>query len=173
MGRYCTSCGSQNDDGARFCRDCGKAMSGSTPSAARSEPTSHGGTGDGMTVGYYLEGFHKFADFEGRSSRAEFWWFTLVLYAIQIAIVVLGTVLGTFSPGLEILSTVILWIHGLGTLIPQLAVGVRRLHDSGRSGWWWLVILVPLVGWIPLLIFWVQPSDAGRNSYGLGPGTRW
>ena len=173
MGRYCTSCGSQNDDGARFCRDCGKAMSGSTPSAARSEPTSHGGTGDGMTVGYYLEGFHKFADFEGRSSRAEFWWFTLVLYAIQIAIVALGTVLGTFSPGLGILSTVILWIHGLGTLIPQLAVGVRRLHDSGRSGWWWLVILVPFVGWIPLLIFLVQPTDPRPNSYGRGPGTRW
>ena len=86
MGRYCTSCGSQNDDAARFCRDCGKAMSGSTPSAARSEPTSHGGTGDGMTVGYYLEGLHKYAEFEGRSSRAEFWWFTLVLYAIQFAI---------------------------------------------------------------------------------------
>ena len=148
-------------------------MSGSTPNAGRSESASPGGVGDGMTVGYYLEGLREYFNFEGRASRAEFWWFTLVLYAIQIGIVVLDTVLGTFSPGLQLLSTAVLWIHGLGTLIPYLAVATRRLHDTGRSGWWVLIILVPLVGWIPLLIFLLQPTDPRPNSYGRGPGTRW
>ena len=172
MGNYCTGCGSQNDDDARFCRDCGKALSGSTLSAARYEPASTGGTGDGMTLGYYVEGLQRYADFEGRASRAEFWWFNLVLYGIQIAIVVLGVVvLGTFSPALGTVFTVILWVHGLGALLPQLAVTARRLHDTGRSSWWMLIILVPVFGWIPLLIFLLLPSDAGPNEYGRGPGS--
>ena len=171
MGSYCTGCGSQNDDNARFCRDCGKAVSGSTSSTARFEPTSPGGTGDGMTFGYYLGGLRRYADFDGRAGRAEFWWFILVLYGIQIAIVVLGAVLGTFSPALETVSTVILWVHGLGTLLPSLAVTARRLHDTGRSGWWMLISLIPFVGWIPLLIFLVLPSDGGPNEYGRGPGS--
>jgi len=167
MGSYCTGCGSENDDNARFRRDCGKA----TSSTARFEPTSPGGTGDGMTFGYYLGGLRRYADFDGRAGRAEFWWFILVLYGIQIAIVVLGAVLGTFSPALETVSTVILWVHGLGTLLPSLAVTARRLHDTGRSGWWMLISLIPFVGWIPLLIFLLLPSDPDPNEYGRGPGS--
>ena len=171
MGSYCTGCGSQNDDDARFCRNCGKAVSGSTSSTARFEATSPGGTDEGMTFGYYLEGLRRYGDFEGRASRAEFWWFNLVLYGINLAIVVLGAVLGTFSPALETASTVMLWVHGLGLALPQFAVIARRLHDTGRSGWWMLIILVPFVGWIPLLIFLLLPSNAGPNEYGRGPGS--
>ena len=183
MGSYCTGCGSQIDDDARFCGDCGKAVSGSTPSAARFEPASPGneddwklpmtetGTGDGMTFGYYLEGLRRYADFEGRAGRAEFWWFILVLYGIQIAIAVIGLALGTFSPALETASIVMVWVHGLGTLLPSLAVTARRLHDTGRSGWWMLIALIPFVGWIPVLIFLLQPSYAGPNEYGRGPGS--
>ncbi len=183
MSSYCTGCGSQIDDDARFCGSCGKAVSRSDPSAERYEPASRGnednwklpvtetGTGEGMTFGYYLEGLRRYADFEGRAGRAEFWWFTLVLYGIQIAIVVIGAVLGTFSSALEIVSVGVLWIHGLGTALPQLAVTARRLHDTGRSGWWMLIILVPFVGWIPLLVFLVLPSNPGPNEYGRGPGS--
>ena len=171
MGSHCTSCGSQNDDGARFCSHCGKAMSGSTLGASRYRPVSPGRTGDGMTLGYYVQGFQRYADFEGRASRAEFWWFNLVLYGIQIAITVLGAVLGMFSSALETVSTVMLWVHGLGLFLPQLAVTARRLHDTGRSGWLMLLLLVPILGWIPLLIFLLQPSDAGPNQYGRGPGS--
>ena len=184
MGSYCAGCGSQIDDDARFCGDCGKAVSGSTPSAARFEPVSPGnedswklpmaetGTGDGMTFGYYLQGLQRYADFEGRAGRAEFWWFTLVLYGIQIGIVVIGALLlGTFASALETVSIVMLWVHGLGTFLPSLAVTARRLHDTGRSGWWMLIALIPFVGWIPVLIFLLLPGNAGPNEYGRGPGS--
>ena len=83
----------------------------------------------------------------------------------------MGVVLGTFVSALETVSTVILWVHGLGTVLPHLAVIARRLHDTGRSGWWMLVALVPFVGWIPLLIFMLLPSDTGPNEYGRKPGS--
>ena len=130
-------------------------------------PASPGRTADGMTIGYYVQGLRRYADFEGRASRAEFWWFNLVLYGIQIAIVVLGTV---FSPALERVSAVMLLVHGLGTALPQLAVTARRLHDTGRSGWLMLLLLIPVIGWIPVLIFLLQSSDAGPNEYDRGPG---
>ena len=183
MAKYCTECGSENEDDARYCGDCGKDVSGSTSRAARYEPPSPGnednwklpmtetGTGDGMTFGYYLEGLRRYADFEGRASRAEFWWFILVFYGIQIAGAVASVALGMFSSALELLLTVMLFVHGLGLFLPQLAVTARRLHDTGRSGWWILISLVPFVGWIPLLIFLVLPSHAGPNEYGRGPGS--
>ena len=165
---YCTSCGSQNDDTARFCKDCGQAMVESTLRRGRL-PTSSAGRG--MTLGYYVHGIEHYADFEGRARRAEFWWFNLVLYGINIVIVILGAVLGAVSAALETVSTVVLWIHSLGLLLPQLAVTARRLHDTGKSGWWMLLILIPIFGWIPLLIFMLLPSDAGQNRYGREPGS--
>ena len=171
MGNKCPGCGSQNDDGARFCSHCGKAMSGSTLGASRYRPASPGGTGDGLTLGYYVQGFQRYADFEGRASRGEFWWFNLVFYGINFAIVFLATVLGMFSPILETVFTVMLWVHGLGMFLPQLAVTARRLHDTGRSGWLMLLLLVPILGWIPLLIFLLQPSDVGPNKHGREPGS--
>ena len=126
--------------------------------------------GSRKTFGYYVQGLEQYADFEGRARRAEFWWFNLVLYGINIVIVVLGAVLGEFLAVLETVSTVVLWIHGLALLLPQLAVTARRLHDTGKSGWWMLLILIPILGWIPLLVFLLTPSDAGQNRYGREPG---
>ena len=60
-------------------------------------------------------------------------------------------------------------IYGLGILLPSLAVAVRRLHDTGRAGWWIFIGLIPLVGWIVLIVFYVQDSDAGDNAYGANP----
>ena len=126
--------------------------------------------GSRKTFGYYVQGLEQYADFEGRARRAEFWWFNLVLYGINIVIVVLGAVLGEILAVLETVSTVVLWIHGLGLFLPQLAVTARRLHDTGKSGWWMLLILIPILGWIPLLVFLLTPSDAGQNRYGREPG---
>ena len=108
---------------------------------------------------------------KGAPGEREFWWFNLVLYGINIVIVILGAVLGAVSTALETVSTVVLWIHSLGLLLPQLAVTARRLHDTGKSGWWMLLILIPILGWIPLLIFMFLPSDAGQNRYGREPGS--
>ena len=131
-------------------------------------PTSSAGSR--KTFGYYVQGLEQYADFEGRARRAEFWWFNLVLYGINIVIVILGAVLGEFLAVLETVSTVVVWIHGLALFLPQLAVTARRLHDTGKSGWWMLLILIPILGWIPLLVFLLTPSDAGQNRYGREPG---
>ena len=90
--------------------------------------------------------FGKYVDFNGVASRSEFWWFILFL-------VIVGVVLNYISPTIGGIFT-------LATLLPQLAVGARRLHDTGRSGWWWLICLVPLIGIIVLIVFWAQPSKS-------------
>lgn len=97
----------------------------------------------------------KYADFNGRAARPEFWWF--VLFQV-IVIVVLGMVSQTLSS-----------LASLGLLVPALAVGARRLHDIGKSGWFQLLGLIPIIGWI-LLIYWaVQPGQPESNQYGAPP----
>jgi uncharacterized membrane protein YhaH (DUF805 family) len=93
--------------------------------------------------------FSKYADFNGVASRSEFWWFFLFLFVVGLVLNLIEETMGTQVLGL---------LFGLATLLPQLAVGARRLHDTGRSGWWWLIILVPLIGFIVLIVFWAQPS---------------
>lgn len=89
--------------------------------------------------------FSKYVDFSGRASRPEYWWFFLF--------VVLGSaILWRFSYGLYVL-------FGLGTLLPSLAAASRRLHDTGRSGWWQLVGLIPVIGFIVLIVFLAQESS--------------
>lgn len=100
--------------------------------------------------------FTKYVGFEGRATRSEYWWWVLFVFLVAIALGVLD---------LQMLSG----LFSLGILLPSLAVGARRLHDIGKSGWWLLVNLIPLVGWLVLLYFMVQPSQAGSNEY--GPGT--
>ena len=108
----------------------------------------------------FLLAFKKYAVFEGRSRRREFWFFTLFCYIVMAVLYVVDMMLGT-----GVLST----IFGLAVLIPSLAVGARRLHDTGRSGWWLLLYLVPLVGFIVLIVFFVMDSQPGTNEYGPNP----
>lgn len=94
--------------------------------------------------------FRKYATFEGTASRSEYWWFWLFL-------VVGAIVIGSISNTLAV-------IFNLATLVPSLAAGARRLHDTDRSGWWQLLALVPVVGWIALIILLAQESKANRYS---------
>lgn len=103
----------------------------------------------------------KYATFTGRASRSEFWWWYL---SVVIAEAIIGSVL--LSNGSSTLTTVIQLIITIGLFIPTLAVGVRRLHDTNRSGWNILWQLIPIVGFIIVLVFLVQPSDPGENSFG-------
>jgi uncharacterized membrane protein YhaH (DUF805 family) len=96
--------------------------------------------------------FAKFADFNGRAKRPEFWWF--VLFCIVGAL------------ALEIASSYVSWAFSLATLVPSLAVGARRLHDVNKSGWLQLLALIPILGWIYLIYVCAQPGDAGDNKYG-------
>jgi uncharacterized membrane protein YhaH (DUF805 family) len=102
-------------------------------------------------------GFDHYAKFDGRASRPAFWWWFLFSILVGIAASILDAVIG-----IPILSIVV----SLGLLLPNLSVSIRRLHDIGRSGWWILIALIPIIGFIVLLVFYLQKSDPGDNSYG-------
>ncbi|HEV7147700.1 MAG TPA: DUF805 domain-containing protein [Pedococcus sp.] len=102
----------------------------------------------------------QYANFTGRARRSEFWWYTLFTAVVYF---VLGIVAAAAH------TSVLTYIVALALFVPTLAVSVRRLHDTGRSGWWVLVDLVPFVGWIVLVVFCVQDSQPGTNAYGPSP----
>ncbi|HEY1437655.1 MAG TPA: DUF805 domain-containing protein [Casimicrobiaceae bacterium] len=118
-------------------------------------------------MNWYLQALKKYADFSGRARRREYWFF--VLFNIIISVVLTGcdVLVGTYSAAASI--GILSGIYTLAVLIPGIAVTVRRLHDTGRSGWWILIVLVPIVGWIVLLIFMLIDSQPEQNAYGSSP----
>jgi uncharacterized membrane protein YhaH (DUF805 family) len=116
---------------------------------------------------WYIAVIKKYAVFSGRSRRKEYWYFVLFNILISIGLSVIDAVLGTDNaePGTGLLGG----IYSLAVLIPSLAVLVRRLHDTNRSGWWILIGLIPVIGWIVLLVFVVEDSNPGQNQYGPNP----
>lgn len=118
-------------------------------------------------MNFYLNVFKKYAVFRGRSGREEYWTFNLISMLIGIALMITDTLNNSFSTGLEI--GLLSGTYLLATLVPSLSVSVRRLHDTGRSGWWLLVALIPLVGYVALLVFLAQQSKPARNRYGVNP----
>ena len=115
---------------------------------------------------WYIEALKKYAVFSGRSRRREYWFFFLGNLIISLVLGFAEAVLGLF-PGSE--ESILGMIYGLAVLIPGLAVGVRRLHDTDRSGLWLLIGLIPLLGIIVLLVFLVQDSNPGDNRFGPNP----
>jgi uncharacterized membrane protein YhaH (DUF805 family) len=115
-------------------------------------------------MNYYLDAFHKYTEFSGRATRTQYWMFVLFNAIVSIAI---GIITALLSPGT--IATSIGWLYFFATLVPSLALGVRRLHDTDRSGWWILIVLIPLIGAIVLLVFLVLDSTPGDNSYGPNP----
>ncbi len=98
----------------------------------------------------YLAVLKKYKDFSGRARRSEYWVFSLISGVIAFVLSIIDmAILGTDYVGFGILS----FIYSLAVLLPALAVSVRRLHDTGRSGWWWFIILIPFVGAIVSLSF--------------------
>ena len=114
----------------------------------------------------------RFADFKGRSRRSEYWYIQLFLVATNLAVA--GIDLALMDGDLDRFIANggggivgLIWIFA--TIVPALAVLIRRLHDTGRTGWWALVGLVPFVGAIVLLVFTVTDSSPGENKYGTSP----
>ena len=116
---------------------------------------------------WFTEALKKYAVFSGRSRRKEYWYFVLFTALISIALSIIDGLTGTYDvwAGAGLLGG----IFGLAILIPSIAVSVRRLHDIDRTGWWVLIGLVPLIGWVVLLVFHVQDSTPGTNRYGSNP----
>lgn len=97
----------------------------------------------------------KYADFSGRARRSEYWWFALFNFGVTLI--------------LSLVSSVLYVLAALALFLPALAVGVRRLHDTGRSGWYLLISLIPLVGAIILIVFLASPGNPEPNQYGDAP----
>lgn len=95
--------------------------------------------------------FRKYAEFNGRASRAEFWWWVLFMVIISIAAHLFGETVGS--------------LVALATLLPYLAVTSRRLHDINRSGWWQLIGFIPLIGWL-IMIYWCVQAPSEQSKYG-------
>ena len=121
------------------------------------------GAGKGPGMSWYITALKKYAVFSGRSRRREFWWFILVNAIIGAILSCLGD---NSDPNAW---NVIAWIYGVLLIVPSIAVQVRRLHDTGRTGWWWLIGLIPVVGAIVLIVFSVLDSEPGMNQYGPNP----
>ena len=115
---------------------------------------------------WYFAVLNKYAVFSGRASRTEYWMFVLFHTIIGYALLFIQGIAGTF---LEIGLPVLNMLYGLAVLIPSFAVVVRRLHDNGRSGWWCLIVLIPIIGAIVFLVWTVQDSHPGENKYGPNP----
>jgi uncharacterized membrane protein YhaH (DUF805 family) len=112
---------------------------------------------------WYMKVLRQYADFEGRARRTEYWMYILFTMIIVIVLTLLD--LALFGQPTGVLGL----IYSLATLLPSLGVVVRRLHDTGRSGWWFLISLVPLVGGIVLIVFLATEGTRGTNAYGADP----
>lgn len=107
----------------------------------------------------------KYCDFNGRASRSEYWWFALFCFLLNA---IVGAI---FPPAQDGAPSIISSVLSLALLLPQLGVGARRLHDTGRSGWWLLLSFLPVIGWIILIVWFVQASTPADNQYGPEPYT--
>ncbi len=121
----------------------------------------------GKSMGWYFEVLKKYAVFGGRARRKEYWFFFLFSSIISIALSFIDKATGSYNPhtGMGLLGG----IYALAVLIPSIAVTVRRLHDTDRSGWWLFIALIPLIGAIVLLVFMVLDGDPVQNEYGENP----
>jgi uncharacterized membrane protein YhaH (DUF805 family) len=124
---------------------------------------------------WYLKVLRQYADRVGRTRRKEYWMFTLVSLIISIVLATL-VVLATRDGVLNFDGNSGVLIHGLlaglytsTVLLPSWAVGVRRLHNTGRSGWWLLIGLIPLIGWIVIIVFLAIEGEGQPNAYGPDP----
>ena len=138
---FCAQCGVENDVLGSFCKTCGVAL----------EMSKAVSFSDAISLA-----FKNYVNFKGRSTRAEYWWFFLFTFTLSIV----TQIIDSFS-SLGVTNS----ISSLIVLLPSLAVGVRRLHDIGKSGWWLLLWFAVIVGWVILLVWSVRKSD-GPNKYG-------
>ena len=126
---------------------------------------------------YFIDTITKhYADFHGRASRSEYWYYVLYYFLLSLVVALLdisvvNPMLGT-TPEQAAQGGLLQMIYGLALFLPSLAIGVRRLHDIGRSGWWLLLSFIPIIGFLVLLYWFVQDSEPGDNQYGPNPKGR-
>ena len=114
--------------------------------------------------------FKNYANFSGRARRAEYWYFVLGNFILIISFYILAMVgVSNENIGLSLLGNIVYLVTALGFFIPGLAVAVRRLHDINKSGWYYFIVLIPLIGAIVLLVWFFTDGDRFTNNYGADP----
>ncbi|MGW8368449.1 MAG: DUF805 domain-containing protein [Gammaproteobacteria bacterium] len=118
-------------------------------------------------MNWYLDALKKYAVFNGRSHRKAYWLFVLFNMLIAIGLAIVDSMAGTFDQetGFGLFGA----LYALAVFLPGLAITVRRLHDTSRSGWWALLVLIPVLGVLVLIVFMVLDSHPGTNEYGPNP----
>ena len=117
-------------------------------------------------MNWYLDAWKNYANFKGRARRTAYWMF--ILFNL-IALVVLSFIESAIGLSGQNCYGILTGLYTLAIILPLIALAVRRLHDTGRSGWWILIGLVPLIGPIVLIVFYVTDSQPGTNEYGPNP----
>ncbi|USD51642.1 DUF805 domain-containing protein [Vibrio sp. SCSIO 43153] len=116
---------------------------------------------------WYYKVILNYTNFNGRARRQEYWYFTLVNVLVNLVMGIIDRVIGSVMQMDNFGFFGV--IYALFIMIPSIAVTVRRLHDSGRTGWWALIAFVPVIGILVLLYFLIQDSEEGSNQYGANP----
>lgn len=160
---FCSKCGNIMPDGTKFCPSCG-AQQAPHSSAVNSRPQfEHGQPLPSVSFGTAIKLFFtNYTNFSGRSRRSEYWFAWLFLSLVSVALNFLGSEAGDFVSAVS-------YIWSLATLIPGLSLSFRRLHDVGRSGLYLLWLLLPIVGWIMVIVQYAKDSQPGSNQYGPNP----
>jgi len=114
-------------------------------------------------MGALKDGFSRYVDFGTRSTRSQFWWWTLWSVLIGLGASIIDAMIGFGDAG------PVNGLSSLAMLLPSLAVSIRRLHDIGRTGWWYLFVFLPVIGWILLLVFFCTKTDENPNKWGPAP----
>ena len=121
---------------------------------------------DGVGMEWYLKVLRNYFNFEGRARRKEYWMFVLFNLIAGVVLAIVDSVLHTrTASGIGIVGS----LYSLAVLVPSIAVGARRLHDIGRSGWWQLIALIPVVGVVVLIVWWARLGDQAPNDWGPNP----
>lgn len=118
-------------------------------------------------MNYYLKVLQNYATFSGRARRSEYWYFVLFNIIFTVVAIILDKVLGITMQGIG--YGPIYCLYALAVFLPGLAVSVRRLHDVGKSGWFFFIVLIPLLGAIWLLVLMFSDGITGENEYGANP----
>lgn len=118
-------------------------------------------------MNWYLVALKKYAVFAGRARRKEFWFFMLFNTLITVALAMIDLWTGTYDEdvGLGVLSG----LYAVAMIVPSIAVTVRRLHDTDRSGWWYLLLFIPVIGALVILVFMLLDGTPGGNRFGPNP----
>jgi len=158
---FCSSCGTAIQEEIQFCPNCGASVNSHAEGNNQSTVAAFQSAQYEMNVvnAFKRVVFENYANFDGRASKSEYWWYFLAAILISIATAVVDSILG-----INILNNLV----SLALFIPGIAAAARRLHDTNRSGWWQLLSLT-IIGVIPLIIWLVESSEQTENRFGPIP----